>query len=89
MTEGSAPTPEQTPASPAPYRYRGGGACGCARCRLRGLLGPVILISLGVLFLIPQYVHRLDFGDLWPVILIVIGVMKLLETTASTEGHQR
>lgn len=87
MSEGPAPPPEQKPAPPA-APYRRSRACGCARCRCRGLLGPVILISLGILFLIPQFVHRVDFGDLWPVILIVIGVVKLLESAASTEGHR-
>jgi hypothetical protein len=50
-------------------------------------MGPVILITLGVLFLLPQFVHRVGFGDLWPIVLIVIGVVKLLESSASTEGH--
>ena len=61
--------------------------CSCARCRMRGLMGPVILITVGVLFLIGQYSGRYSFGELWPVILIVIGAMKLLEASASTEGH--
>jgi uncharacterized membrane protein len=51
-------------------------------------MGPAILITLGVLFLVPQFVHRLDFGDLWPIILIVIGAVKLFEYGASTEGHR-
>ncbi|MBI4462197.1 MAG: hypothetical protein HY653_04750 [Acidobacteria bacterium] len=63
-------------------------ACDCSRCHCRGLLAPVVLISIGVLFLIGELVPRLDFGDLWPVLLIVIGVMKLLEYSASPVGHQ-
>jgi uncharacterized membrane protein len=50
-------------------------------------MGPVILITLGVLFLLPQFFQRVGFGDLWPIILIVIGAVKLLESSASTEGH--
>ena len=61
--------------------------CNCPRCRVHGLMGPVILITVGVLFLIGQYSSRYSFGELWPVILIVIGAVKLLESTASTEGH--
>jgi hypothetical protein len=61
--------------------------CTCARCRVHGLMGPVILITVGVLFLIGQYSGRYSFGELWPVILIVIGAIKLLEATASTAGH--
>lgn len=84
MSEPATPTPELPPA----YKYPGGGACGCARCRCRGLLWPVLLITLGGLFMVDQFVPRVDFGDLWPVILIVIGVVKLIESTASTEGHR-
>jgi cell shape-determining protein MreD len=61
--------------------------CTCARCRLHGLMGPAILITIGVLFLIQQFSNRITFGELWPVILIVIGGVKLLEATASTAGH--
>lgn len=61
--------------------------CTCARCRLHGLMGPAILITIGVLFLIQQFSNRITFGELWPVILIVIGAVKLLEATASTAGH--
>lgn len=61
--------------------------CQCARCRLNGLLWPVILITLGVLFLVGQYSRRYSFTDLWPILLIAIGAFKLLQATASTEGH--
>jgi phage shock protein PspC (stress-responsive transcriptional regulator) len=37
------------------------------------LWGGVILIAIGGIFLIDRFVPRIDFGDLWPVILIVIG----------------
>lgn len=60
--------------------------CGCARCRVRGLMGPLILITIGVLFLIGEY-SRYSFGDLWPILLIVIGVILVLQALASQEGH--
>lgn len=63
--------------------------CACGRCRMRGLMGPVILITLGVLFLIGEYSGRYSFNELWPIILIVIGAVKIVESTASTEGHTR
>lgn len=58
--------PAQPPQAPAPSGRRRGAARG-------GIFGGVFLILLGVLFLIDQFVPRLDFGQLWPVILIVIG----------------
>ncbi|RYF52841.1 MAG: PspC domain-containing protein [Cytophagaceae bacterium] len=39
----------------------------------RSLLGGGILILLGVMFLIDRY-FDIDFGDLWPFILIAIGL---------------
>lgn len=61
--------------------------CGCGYCRTRGLMGPAILITIGVLFFIGQYSWRYSFADTWPIILIVVGVVKLISDTASTEGH--
>lgn len=65
-------------------RWRG---CGCAYCRTRGLIGPALIITVGVLFFIGQYNWQYDFVRTWPVIIIVYGVMKLLSDSASTEGH--
>lgn len=60
--------------------------CTCMHCRVRGLMGPVILIAVGVLFLIGEYT-RFGFRDLWPVLLIVIGVVSVCQSMASREGH--
>lgn len=37
----------------------------------------IVLITIGILFLISQFVPRISFGDLWPVVLIVIGGLML------------
>ena len=46
-------------------------------------MGPAILITLGVLFLLDQW-HGggFGFGRTWPVILLVIGLVKLAAATA-------
>lgn len=89
MSQGPTPTPQPT-GTPPPQPS--GKYCPCTRCRCRGLMGPVILITVGVLFLIGQmdigFLRRLDFSELWPIILIVIGAVKLFEYGASTEGHR-
>lgn len=79
----------QPPSPPAPpsQTYRRSRVCACARCRMGGLMGPVVLITVGVLLMMGQWTPY-DFGDLWPVLLIAIGAVKLIESTASTEGHQ-
>jgi hypothetical protein len=47
----------------------------------RRLTGPIVLITIGVLFLIDQVFpyHGWGFGHTWPVILIVIGACKIFE----------
>ncbi len=42
------------------------------------LIGGVVLIILGVLFLLDRW-FNIDFGDLWPLILIAIGVWLLFK----------
>ena len=95
MSEGPTPTPPPEsappPAPPAPPvagDHRRRRWCPCQRCRTRSLCGPAVLVTVGVIFLIAELIPRFDFGDLWPLILIVIGVIKLVEYGASTEGHQ-
>ena len=48
---------------------------------------PAILITLGVLFLIGRWNGDYDFGHTWPVLLLVIGAIKLAEALVSNEGH--
>jgi hypothetical protein len=68
--------------------YRSNRACGCLRCRFRGIMGAVVLMTLGVLFLLENFhVHDLDFDHTWPLLLISIGVVKMLQRSASIEGH--
>jgi hypothetical protein len=54
--------------------------CVCERCRTGKMMGPAILVTLGIVFLI-------GFWRAWPAILLIIGVVKLMQSNASTEGH--
>lgn len=38
-------------------------------------IGGLVLITLGLLFLIQQFVPFLDFGKTWPLFLIILGVI--------------
>jgi phage shock protein C len=38
------------------------------------LTGGLVLITIGVLFLAARFIPNIDFHDLWPIILIVIGI---------------
>ncbi|MGA9980825.1 MAG: DUF5668 domain-containing protein [Candidatus Sulfotelmatobacter sp.] len=60
--------------------------CMCERCRTRKLMGPAMLVTVGVLFLLDS-VGRIGFDRTWPAILLVIGIVKLMQSNASAEGH--
>jgi Domain of unknown function (DUF5668) len=68
--------------------YRSNRNCDCLRCRYRGIMGSVVLMTVGALFLLENFhLHDLDWDHTWPLLLIVIGVMLMLQRTAPTEGH--
>ena len=60
--------------------------CQCQHCRTQRLMGPAMLVTLGVLFLLDSVSH-VSFGRTWPAILLVVGVVKLVQSNASTSGH--
>ncbi|HEX6545548.1 MAG TPA: DUF5668 domain-containing protein [Bryobacteraceae bacterium] len=45
---------------------------------IQAIRGPVLLVTIGVLFAIHQ-AGIISFSRTWPLLIIVIGVMKLLE----------
>jgi phage shock protein PspC (stress-responsive transcriptional regulator) len=44
------------------------------------LIGGLVLITLGILFLADEFIPNINFGDLWPIILIVIGAGLLINS---------
>jgi hypothetical protein len=62
--------------------------CACRRCTIRGLMGPAIIITVGVLFLLNEMSGgNFSFGNTYPVILIVIGLISLAAAAAPADGH--
>jgi Domain of unknown function (DUF5668) len=61
--------------------------CTCRRCTIKSLMVPAVIITVGVLFLLVETNHDLRFGQLWPVILVVIGVVSLASALAPMDGH--
>ena len=62
-------------------------ACSCTRCRTRGLMGPTVLVTLGVLMLLSEF-DVVRFHYTWPILLIVIGAVKILASSAPVVGHR-
>lgn len=62
--------------------------CTCRRCTIRSLMGPAILVTIGVLFLLGEFIgHGFSFGNTFPVVLIVIGAILLASSLAPMDGH--
>jgi|ERR1017187_5674037 hypothetical protein len=62
--------------------------CHCRSCTIRGLMGPAVVITVGVLFLLHQTQGgRYYFGNTWPMLLLVIGAVQLAAALAPRDGH--
>jgi hypothetical protein len=62
--------------------------CRCPRCTIRSLLGPAVIVTVGVLFLLQQMRGGyFDFGNTYPIILVVIGAILLASALAPMDGH--
>lgn len=61
--------------------------CRCPRCTIRSLMGPAVLVTIGILFLLQEMRGGyLDFSNTYPVILIVIGAILLGATLAPADS---
>jgi hypothetical protein len=45
------------------------------------LTWPVLLITLGAMFLLDEFAPQWGFRRTWPVLLVVIGILKLIEAS--------
>ncbi len=54
---------------------------------MQAIRGPVLLVTIGVLFAIHQ-AGILSFSRTWPLLIIVIGIMKLLERAGAPAHAQ-
>ncbi|HLZ13107.1 MAG TPA: DUF5668 domain-containing protein [Candidatus Acidoferrum sp.] len=62
--------------------------CTCRRCTIRGLMGPAIITTIGILFLLGEFSGGwLSFWNTFPVILIVIGAILLASSLSPMDGH--
>jgi len=47
----------------------------------RGFTLPVLLVVLGIMFLLDEFVPAWGISKTWPALLVVIGVLKLIDIT--------
>jgi hypothetical protein len=63
--------------------------CPCIRCKMNDSMGPAVLITLGTMLLLDNVTQFVRFPTVIAVLLIVVGAVKLLQSSASTEGHRQ
>ena len=64
-------------------KFRYNHYCSCARCQAHGYMGPAVLITLGVLFLLDRTSGvSLDLRWVWPFLLIGLGIAGLMRSRA-------
>ncbi|HTD21374.1 MAG TPA: DUF5668 domain-containing protein [Terriglobales bacterium] len=61
-------------------------ACRCVACTAVSLMGPTILVTIGVMGMLSEFTP-VGWKESWPLILIVVGVLKFLQITGSRAGH--
>jgi hypothetical protein len=49
-------------------------------------MGPAVLVTLGVLFLLDSF-NAADFGRTWPLLLVIIGLVRVFQSNAPLDGH--
>jgi phage shock protein C len=75
--QGSQEQQKNDPFRYPPHRHKDRGS----------LIGGLVLITLGALFLADEFIPHVSFGDLWPIILVVIGIGLLINATARRRNN--
>lgn len=53
-----------------------------------GLIGGIVLISLGLIFLANRFIPNINFGDLWPLVLVVLGGVLIATSFAERKSDK-
>ena len=62
--------------------------CTCGRCTIRGFMGPAVITTIGILFLLSELRGgTFSFSHTFPLLFIVIGAILLASAVAPMDGH--
>lgn len=78
--EGTQPNPGEpyVPSTTKPFQAGRGG-----------LIGGLILITLGCIFLADRFIPNINFHDLWPLILVVIGAVLIVSNFTDRKNDNK
>lgn len=79
-TAGSSQSYQAEPAN-APFMNR-------EKSNRGGLIGGLVLITLGAIFLADKLIPRINFGDIWPLILVVVGAVLIATNFSDQKKNQ-
>ena len=54
-----------------------------------GLIGGIVLISLGLIFMANRFIPNINFGDLWPLVLVVLGGVLIATSFAERKSDTK
>jgi hypothetical protein len=60
--------------------------CGCGRCTTRCMMGPTMVLTTGLIFMLDT-LNIAGVDRTWPAWILACGVVKLLQSSASSVGH--
>jgi phage shock protein PspC (stress-responsive transcriptional regulator) len=78
----SQPTPDHTGGTSDPLNFP------VKKENKNGLIGGVILIALGLIFLANRFIPNINFGDLWPLVLVVLGGVLIATSFAERKSDK-
>jgi hypothetical protein len=62
--------------------------CTCGRCSTRWLMGPAMVLTTGVLLLLQSLdIRNAGLDHTWPAWILVVGIVKMIQSSASSAGH--
>jgi len=67
-------------------RERARRICNCGRCSTRYFMGPAMVLTTGLIFLLDT-MHIAEVDRTWPAWILVVGIVKLVQSSASSAGH--
>jgi uncharacterized membrane protein HdeD (DUF308 family) len=54
-----------------------------------GLIGGIILITLGLIFLANRFIPNINFHNLWPLVLVVLGGVLIATSMAERKSDKK
>lgn len=80
---GTAETGEGNPGSAEPFKMP------VKNENRNALIGGIVLISLGLIFLANRFIPNVNFHDLWPLVLVVLGGVLIATSVAEHKKDKK